>query len=171
MSVFMTDHILYATHKEEALSRAYVEAVAASAGYTTAVRNLDVDGVDLQINAGGLMRPCLDLQLKATINLGVASDGQYRYPLKRRNYDLLRLPTVVPRILVLLSLPPDESQWMSVTPEELVIRKCAYWVSLQGYRETDNTTSVTITVPEQNRFDVAALQRLMDGARNRNGAV
>ncbi len=117
------------------------------------------------------MRPCLDLQLKATINLGAASDGQYRYPLKRRNYDLLRLPTVVPRILVLLSLPPDESQWMSVTPEELVIRKCAYWVSLQGYRETDNTTSVTITVPEQNRFDVAALQRLMDRARNRNGAV
>ncbi len=167
----MTDHLLTAADKEEALSRAYVEAIAASAGYTTAVRNLDRDGVDLQINAGGLMRPSLDLQLKATINLGSASQGVYRYPLQRRNYDLLRLPTVVPRILVLLSLPPDESQWMSVTPEELVIRKCAYWVSLQGYRETDNTTSVTITIPEQNRFDVAALRRLMDGARNTNGAV
>ncbi len=165
----MTDYLLTGSDKEEALSRAYVEAIAASAGYTTATRNLDRDGVDLQINAGGRMRPCLDVQLKATINLGEVSDGRFRYPLKLRNYDLLRAPTAVPRILILLSLPRDETEWMTVTAQELVIRRCAYWVNLKGFSESKNTTSVTIDVPDKDRFDVDALKQLMESARN--GAV
>jgi hypothetical protein len=115
------------------------------------------------------MRPCLDLQLKATIHLGETSNGMFRYPLKRRNYDLLRLPSTAPRILVLLSLPSDEDHWMTVTPEELVIRRCAYWTSLRDAPETANSTSVTIDLFEDKRFDVAALRALMDAARN--GAV
>ena len=63
--------------QEEALSRVYARAVAARAGYVTADYDMDRDGVDLRIQAGGAMRPALDLQLKATINLGQPHDGHF----------------------------------------------------------------------------------------------
>ena len=65
----MSDAILAQTDKEEALSRAYAAAIAAGAGYTLAAQDFDRDGVDVQFRAGGTMRPSLDIQLKATINL------------------------------------------------------------------------------------------------------
>ena len=63
----MSDVLLTVPDQEEALSRAYAHAIAAGAGYITADYDLDRDGVDLRIQAGGPMRPALELQLKATI--------------------------------------------------------------------------------------------------------
>ena len=51
----MTDALMAATDRQEALSRAYVAAVAAGAGYITASMDFDRDGVDVQIRAGGTM--------------------------------------------------------------------------------------------------------------------
>ena len=144
---------------------AYVLAVAARAGYTTAERDLDRDGVDLSIQAGGSMRPALDLQLKATINLGAPRNGAFHFPLRPRNHNLLCIPTLTPRLLVVLDLPRDEGQWMTVTREELILRRCAYWANLFGRDETDNAESVTVPVPERNLFDVSALQSLMEQSR------
>ena len=70
----MTDSLLTDPDREEALSRAYAHAVAAQAGYVTAVYEQDRDGVDMRIQAGGDMRPALELQLKATVNLGGPDD-------------------------------------------------------------------------------------------------
>lgn len=50
--------------QQEALSRAYTKTVASYAGYTTASYDLDRDGIDLRIQAGGDMRPSIELQLK-----------------------------------------------------------------------------------------------------------
>ncbi len=47
--------LMSVTDREEALSRAYVAAVAAGAGYLTASMDFDRDGVDVQIRAGGAM--------------------------------------------------------------------------------------------------------------------
>jgi hypothetical protein len=165
----MTDGLMTSNDREEALSRAYVAAVAAGAGYVTAEQNFDRDGVDIQIRAGGSMRPSLDIQLKATIKLGEATEGAYRYQLKRRNYDLLREQTMVPRILVVLALPAAETDWLSVTPEQLVMRRCAFWASLAGFPETQNNESVTISIQNSNCFDVESLRTLMERARR--GAI
>lgn len=127
----MTDALLTPQDQEEALSRAYVHAVAARAGYVIATYDLDRDGVDLQIHAGGAMRPALGIQLKATINLGEARDGQYSFRLNVRNYELLCTPVQTPRLLVVLDLPQDETQWLTVTAEELVMRRRAYWLNLR----------------------------------------
>lgn len=161
----MSDGLLTLNDREEALSRAYVAAVAAGAGYVTAEQNFDRDGVDISIRAGGLMRPTVDVQLKATINLGEAKNGEYRYPLKRRNYDLLREQTMTPRILVLLALPSEESEWLSVSTEQLILRRCAFWVNLLGFPEITNDTNVTISVHDINRFDIDGLKALMNRAR------
>ncbi|MXZ21805.1 MAG: DUF4365 domain-containing protein [Caldilineaceae bacterium SB0665_bin_25] len=48
----MTDSLLASTDIEEALSRVYVQAVAARAGYTTADYSQDRDGIDILIRAG-----------------------------------------------------------------------------------------------------------------------
>jgi hypothetical protein len=165
----LIDALLSSTDRQEALSRAYVAALAASAGYVTAEQNFDRDGVDVQIRAGGSMLPSLDIQLKATINLGETKNGVFRYPLKRRNYDLLRVQTTVPRILVVLDMPFGEVDWLTVTPEQLVLRRCAYWTSLSGFPETQNNDTVTISIHDTNRFDVEGLKALMNRARS--GAV
>ena len=160
----MKDAILTPEDRKEGLSRGYVQVVAAAAGYTLAEQNFDRDGVDLQVRAGGALRPSLDLQLKATARLArVGTD--WRFDLPKRNYDLLRERTLVPRILVVLNLPAEEGDWLSISEEELVLRRCAYWADITDAPESDNERTVTISIPEHNRFDADALKRLMDRAR------
>ena len=161
----MTDSLLTTADQEEALSCVYVRAIAARAGYTTSKLSLDRDGVDLQIQAGGEMRPALDLQLKATVNLERRDDGHVHFPLKRRNYDLLRMETQTPRLLVVLDLPKDEARWMTVTEDELVLRHRAYWLNLQGREETENKASITVAIPKGNLFYVESLRCLMEQSR------
>ena len=160
-----TDSLLTLRDEEELISIAYAHAVASRAGYVTAVYEKDNDGIDMRIQAGGLMRPGIELQLKATINLNAASDGSYRFELPVRNYDLLRIPTQTPRLLVVLDLPTDREQWMTITDDSLIIRHRAYWVNLFGYEETSNTRSITVQIPPQNVFDVQSLRNLMELSR------
>ena len=145
----MTDALMTDTDQKEALSIVYSRAVAARAGYVTASYDLDRDGVDLRIQAGGGMRAALELQLKATVNLGVPKDGYFRFPLKRRNYDL----------------PSKKDQWVTITEDELVLRRRAYWLNLKGYEETENLSIITVRIPTKNVFDVENLHSLMEQSR------
>ena len=161
----MTDNLLTSRDQEELLSIAYAHAVAARAGYATAAYDKDRDGIDMRIQAGGLMRPAIELQLKATINLHLAQDGLYRFPLPVRNYDLLRIQTQTPRVLVVLDLPQDPDQWMTIDHDSLILRHRAYWADLAGCQETTNKCKITIKIPPQNVFDVQGLRVLMDESR------
>ena len=111
------------------------------------------------------MRPALELQLKATVNLGEPKKGYFRFPLNQRNYNLLCMEVQTPRLLVVLDLPKDKDQWMTVTTDELVLRHRAYWLNLRGYEETTNQSSVTVPIPESNLFDVEKLRKLMEQSR------
>ena len=164
----MTRKQLTRTAQQEALSRAYVQAVAAGAGFTTAAYNIDLDGIDLRIQAGGDMRPALELQLKATVNLRGPLNDEYRFALKKRNYELLRIPTQTPRLLVVLKLPRDPTEWITIKPNELVLRDRAYWVNLLKASESPNKTTVTVGIPKQNLFNIESLCWLMDRSRKGN---
>ena len=164
-----TNRLLTTNDQEEQLSMAYAHAVAARAGYTTATYDLDRDGVDLRIQAGGDMRPALELQLKATINLRQADAESFSFDLPVHNYNLLRKPTPTPQLLVVLDLPRDEQQWLTITEDELIIRHRAYWLNLLGAEKTANRASVTVPIPRENRFDVQGLQDLM--AQSRTGVI
>lgn len=164
----MMDALLTTNCRKEALSRAYVQAVAAAAGYVTSNDDFDIDGVDLRVRAGGAMRPAIDLQLKATSLLGVPTDGYYRFELRALNYKLLRIDTQTPRLLVVLDLPEDEDRWLTITTEALVLRHCAYWLNLVGAPETDNRYSVTVRIPMGNVFDVQNLRLIMNQSRGGN---
>ena len=65
----VSDALLNSDGRKEALSKAYVHAVAAGAGYTTAVYDYDRNKSDILVQAGGYLSPAIGLQLKATTNL------------------------------------------------------------------------------------------------------
>ena len=166
----MTGTLLTAPDQKERLSLVYVKALTARAGFVTSTPEPDRDSVDLRIHAGGPRRPALDLQLKATSVLDEPQAGFVPFRLAIKNYNDLRVETQTPRLLVVFELPRDESRWMTVTAEELVLRRRAYWLSLQqGYAEDAEQQTVTVRIPEHNVFDVEALQELME--RSRKGEI
>jgi hypothetical protein len=162
----MSDRLLSIPDFEEALSRAYASAVAAGAGYLTYnPADFDRDSVDIGFSAGGQMRPHLHAQLKATVDLRKA-DVSYRYKIKKKNYDDLRVATAVPRIIVVLSLPRDQKKWLDISVARLIMRRCAFWATLAGEPDLpDGQQSKTIKISQANRFDVDGLRQLMDMAR------
>jgi len=157
--------------RQEALSRSYVRAVAARAGVISGGTENDL-GFDLLLRGveihdqqywdGG---PQLDIQLKSTTRAEVR-ETVVVHDLEVRAYDLLRQENVSrPRILVVLVLPEDESQWLSQSEDALILRRCAYWVSLRGAKPTTAQATVRILIPRANVFSVESLQTLMDQAR------
>lgn len=166
----MTGTLRTVPDQKEGLSLVYAKALATRAGFLTSAPEPDRDSVDLRIQAGGPRRPALDLQLKATVDLGEPQNGLLPYRLSIKNYNDLRILTQTPRLLVVLELPKDEARWMTVTTEELVLRRRAYWLSLQqGHAEIVGQQTVTVRIPEQNVFDVVTLRTLME--RSRKGEI
>ncbi len=162
----MTGGLLTAPDRKERLSLIYVKALAARAGFLTSVPEPDRDSVDLRIQAGGTRRPALDLQLKATGGFDSSRNGHLPFRLSLKNYGDLRIETQTPRLLVVLELPREEEQWLTVTTEKLVLRRRAYWLSLQrDHRDITDQQTVTVHIPEQNIFDVKTLRNLMERSR------
>jgi Domain of unknown function (DUF4365) len=154
-------------HRMEQLSRAYVQAVAAVAGCSCARPEPDY-GCDLTIRQvvrlGTSFRPIgrnLDLQLRSTTT-ATRTDTEVVYDLDVRTYDLLRTAThAAPLLLVLYVLPPDPSEWLAQTDDQLALKHCAYWLSLRREPAVSNRSSVRVRVPRENRFTPEALLRIM----------
>lgn len=144
----------------EQLSMAYIRAVAADAGCQVAVPVPDVDGIDGVIMATHGRRPRIDFQAKATYQDVLRDDGvHFRLPV--HNYNQLRAVTRTPRILIVLLMPEDGSEWLHQSAEELCLRHCAYWLSLEGSGTTSNEANVTVHLPATNVFDSQQLNQLM----------
>jgi len=153
--------------QKEQFSYAYIYAVAASAGYSfqIAARPLDFDGIDI-ILAGGMVRgiiryPRLELQVKCT-SRDVIGQEAIRYPLEVKNYNDLKVENIqTPRLLILVVVPDNLDNWLIQSQQELCLKYSGYWVSLRGQPPTQNQTTVTISIPRQNIFNVKALTTLM----------
>ena len=111
------------------------------------------------------MRPAIGIQLKATINLGNPSNGFFHYPLRSANRNLLCFPSQTPRLLVVLDLSEDRTKWLTITAGEFILWHSAYWLNRRGHDETDNESSITVHIPEQNLFNVDNLRMLMEQSR------
>lgn len=59
----------------------------------------------------------------------------------------------IPRLLVVLFLPLNSTDWLLQNEEELALRRCAYWVSLYDAPDTTNDTSVTVYIPKNQVFN------------------
>jgi len=71
-----------------------------------------------------------------------------------KQYDGLRSTQVAtPKLLIVLFLPPKPEDWLDVSVSHLVLKNCAYWVSLRGADAIENETGKTIYIPEENIFN------------------
>lgn len=144
---------------------AYANAIAAYAGVNFKGQggfDYGVDGAFHEVQAvGGRRRETglsIQCQLKASINWTL-SDTEVIYDLEAKNYNDLversNKPRVMPLVLGLLCLPKDQSDWLGVAEEQLLLQHCCYWTRLAG-----NTTSNNVTV----RIRIPRTQMLTPGA-------
>ena len=147
----------------EQFSFAYVRAVAAHADCAVTDNHYpDINSKDGTISADwGRRRPKIDFQAKAT-SQDVLRDGAVRFRLPIGDYDNLRRRDTVPHILIVLLMPKDEADWLNQTSEELAMRRCAYWMSLEGMSKSPNVSTVTVHVPVSQTFDSAQLRDMMN---------
>jgi hypothetical protein len=149
------------TARQECFGDAFLLAVAGVAGCAVSQRRPDDDSIDWTLSCRLSRRPKLDVQMKTT-STDDGTGAVIRYPLKKKNYDDLILTNVLaPRILVLVTLPPNIEEWLSLMEQQLALRRCGYWVSLAGEAESDNDTSVTVSIPRKNMLTPEAVRRLM----------
>jgi hypothetical protein len=151
--------------QKEKFSDVFIHAAAAVAGFATAVPGVDDDSIDWQIaqtGGGGTTRsPKIELQLKCT-TVPDFTPQTLRFDLSLKNYDDLRNPDYqVPRILVVVVAPLAIGDWLHMDEHSLVVRTCAYWMSLHGHPDVPNSTSVRVHLPKVQRFDAAALHDMM----------
>ena len=156
------------TNVKEELSISYINAIAAVCKFGFEVTRVDFDSIDATITSNGKLTagsvfrsPELKLQLKATERLALNKEGKFVFPLKKKNYDDLRGNTLTPRLLVVLNLPDVENQWLTHSINDLIIRKCAYWLNLKGLPDVANTESVTVYIPRSNVFSPDSLNEIM----------
>lgn len=147
-------------------SLAYAQAVASVAGYFVqyADRGFDKDGIDMTLlkrgDTGLMTSTRLDLQIKS--HSGDAQGDPWPYDLDTKSYrDLAATAYQVPRVLLVVRVPPDTQDWMAHCEDQLVLRRCGYWHSLRGAPPTANTSTVRIQISRANLFDVEGLASVM----------
>jgi len=109
-----------------------------------------------------LASPKLDLQLKASTTQEREHPEHIAWSLKRKHYDSLRQRRLTPILLVGLMLPEVLEDAVVHTADELIVRRCAYWLSLDGMGPIEgNVGSTTVQLPRSNVFSPDALSALM----------
>lgn len=151
--------------RKEQFSKSYIQAVASVAGFSATTPTVDDDSVDLTIAGRGrdgtVASPRLELQAKGR-NATTGNGNHFSYNLKLKNYDDLRVANfLVPRILVVVFVPEQIEYWLEQSEERLLMKHCAYWVSLRGMEESNNQNTVAVRLPRSNLFTIEALQDMM----------
>jgi Domain of unknown function (DUF4365) len=156
---------------KEELSYVYAHAVATRVGYSAERIIKDRDSVDMITCAKGAIDPTsifqsprIELQLKATSQ---EIDGDV-FPLKLslKNYNDLRANSMVPRILVVLTLPTIREEWVDFK-EHLILKGKAHWLSLAGCEACENNTNKTVYIQKKNIFNDISLKKMMIAASKR----
>lgn len=155
--------------RQEEISKAYLRAVAAQCGFSVGSWSQDHGGVDTTVGAaatvgsGHLARPKIDVQLKATRQASVEKAKHISWKLDIEHYDSLRLPALQPHLLVVLLLPEDVDTAVEHSVEHLLIRRCAYWVTMTGQEPAKaGAKTKTVRLPKAQVFSPAALRAIME---------
>lgn len=161
----MTDKIIM-----EEISKSYLELVANNSGYFNSVAK-DY-GTDLTIRKANYcsdrkryltIGKSIDIQVKAVSEkyvTGVNDDEleNIKYVLEVKNYNDLIVRAkekgiCMPLILCVFVIPDNKSDWFTLNPSELIIRKCAYWYKVPTEAEqSSNLESKTIEIPKANKI-------------------
>lgn len=156
----------------EELSKSYLEVIANNNGYfNSASRDY---GTDMTIRKATICPTrrrylttgkCIDIQIKAVSESYVthfndSSKEFIKYSLEVKNYNDLvdrvkENGAFIPLILAVFVMPTDRIDWIHVNPEELIVRKCAFWFKVPLDADySKNTSNITIEIPKANKITV-----------------
>lgn len=157
-------------HIKEGLSKAYIMAVAHTAGLNCKLdfeHDYGIDGCLRNVIIRNSRRVesghNLDFQLKSTQKISKCKDNNFfAYDLEAKNYnDLIDIEVATPRILILFVLANKKTDWLNITEANTRLKKCAWWISLKGRPISDNKSKVRIKIPKNQILTVNELNVLM----------
>ena len=144
---------------QEQLSLAYVQAVIFRAGFNLSELRVDDHGIDGTIKSYSTGINRVDFQLKSTVNYEL-KDEHVVYDLNADNYNVLVAADGIPAILILFVMPEDCDRWLEQSEDELRLRHCAYWLSLEGQQRTTAVSTKRVSVPRTNTFTATGLNQM-----------
>lgn len=162
-------------HTQESLSRAYVHAVAGSAGVNCSIDRAFDYGID------GTFRPVavrgdrlvengfpLDYQLKCTKNWAY-EDDMVSYSIATKTYNDLvtRDPEGIGVVLLLLCVPENQGSWAEFSEDFLTLRRCCYYTMLAGEPVENENSTRKILIPRANVLTANSLNQLIAAERTR----
>ncbi len=153
--------------KMEALSMAYISAIAAQAGVNVYIPQRDF-GVDMYLSKvverkhgryTDTSSMPIPFQIKAS-TLWQLQEDRVIYDLEVKNYnDLVNSNACV---LILMCLPPHPNEWLHQDEDCLQLHKCCYYWCPSNLTETTNSETKRIFIPRSQMFTAGALTRLLD---------
>jgi hypothetical protein len=162
---------LISTLHQERFSDAFITAIAAMAHCSCAKPQPDEEGVDWVLGANlpglKLRYPRIEVQLKSTglRNLRTSATN-ITYDLEVKAYEKLICRTMIPRLLVVVTLPDDPALWLAQTVTDTALKHSAFFVNLLGSPATANTSTIAVDVPISNHLTPTSLLTLMTRAGN-----
>ncbi|AWV14786.1 hypothetical protein A3862_04125 [Methylobacterium sp. XJLW] len=159
-------------HAQEAISLAYVHALAGAAGLNLApptTFDYGIDGTFHPVkNVGGRLIQSafpVEFQMKSTTVWRHEGDHVV-YDLSARAHHILtdRERGQAMAILILLCMPPEAVDWVVGSEEHLHLRRCCYWYRPPG-PPTENTATVRIRIPRTQVLTADSLRAIMATAR------
>lgn len=174
---------LTVNHAKEALSCAFVTALAAKARVSINIGETFDYGIDGYFRgitrcangrhvANGMT---LDFQLKATADWEYDPGDEhilYKCEVKAYNDIAGRTPEENGAVLIVLCLPQDEDKWVCATPDVLELKHCCYWYKVDGSQVAkEDNQKENIYIPKRNLLNETALKDLLDAERSRRLAL
>lgn len=154
------------TDFQEAFQESYLRAIAAAAGCVIAGKPEIDEGIDVLLShtssAHSIEKVLLEVQLKATSTFVGSDIDHLSVDVRRDRYDYYRTANPsVHKIIVIMSLPASQDDWVSFKHKRLALRHAAYWVNLAG-APANSAARPSVSAPKLNRFDDEALCGIME---------
>ncbi|MDR2117151.1 MAG: DUF4365 domain-containing protein [Planctomycetaceae bacterium] len=148
------------------LSFSYLHAVVSRAGGICEQTNRDADnmGIDARLTFSGKKKIKIidiNVQLKSIRQKPIIVDNKIHYSLTAKQFDKYTQKSTTPFLFILFHVPDNPKDWLSLSENELILKKCSYWTSLTGAPPCEGN-STTIFIPTKNLFSVEQLQTLIN---------
>lgn len=102
------------------------------------------------------------MQLKCT-SQDVLHGSEITFSLPVKNYnELVPANLMVPRILIVVLVPENIDEWITLSEDQLILRRCIYWISLRDRPTSNNEKTVDIHIPREKILSPNELKQIMN---------
>lgn len=155
------------TEKKNQLSIAFMQMVAANAGFEVLKSSSDYNGVDISLRSDADYSDRwgaeIDFQLKCTSHAGHQHPDFISYPLERKVYEKLSRPDRFQLgALAVLVVPENADDWLHQDEERLFARGCMYFSPATEWEPMeDGAVTKAVRCYRSNILSVDALAELL----------